>query len=249
MPRGRAAPDRRRGSAPRRSGRAAATLLPVRRPLGGADLAVELGELARLASGERQQPRLRLPRAVERKSERLAVRREAGPRCRLSPVVICAARPPLIGHAPEPRPVLAALDRAPPVDELTSRRARPASCVRSVSRRTSFGLNRRGGHGANHGLRPAVAATVLRDPNPFNSVQRGRKGVRCMRTPAPAPEAPAVEPGGRLLREGAPRRRGDPAQPHADRARDRRGEHRPRATSRSSASTRAASRSRSACAA
>src|SRR5262249_42933674 len=88
---------------------------PVRRPLGGPGLAVELGQLPRFAPGEREQPRLRLPRPPGNEDERLPVRREAR-------AEIAVAGRDLLGtsagerHAPEPRLVRAVLDRPSPVD-------------------------------------------------------------------------------------------------------------------------------------
>ena len=102
-------------------------------------LLAALGEdgdaLSRPATTRRRRPGRRTPRAGAARRRRAAGARAAtsrsGSRGRgasvpsgekrgrmsMSPVVICSARPPLSGHAPEPRPVLAALDRPPAVDD------------------------------------------------------------------------------------------------------------------------------------
>ena len=90
--------------------------LPVGRPLGRTDLAVEIDELHRLAAREREQPGLRLPGASGEKEEGLPVRREARAHVVRSPLVICSARPRVIGTRQSRMLVLPALDRPPRVD-------------------------------------------------------------------------------------------------------------------------------------
>ena len=103
--------------------------LPVRRPIGGARLARELGQRPRLAAPERQEPRLRLARAAGHEDERLPVGREPWPR-------VAVARRDLLrpaaahGHAPEPRLVRAVLDRASTVD-----RRRAVGCDSEMSQK------------------------------------------------------------------------------------------------------------------
>ncbi len=91
-------------------------LRPVGRPLGRAGLALELGQRSRLPSGERQEPGLRLARARRDEDERRPVRREPRPHVAVAGRDLLR-RPAAHRHSPEPRPVLAALDRAPPVDD------------------------------------------------------------------------------------------------------------------------------------
>ena len=61
-----------------------------------------------------------------------------------------------------------------------------ACCRRAWRRRSRGRKGRRAGLTAQSWTPSGSPATVPVDPNPFNSVQRGRKGVRCTRTPPPA---------------------------------------------------------------
>jgi len=89
--------------------------LAVRRPVRGADAALELGQLGRLAAGKREEPRLRLSRAGREEEQPLRVRREARARVDIAARDLLGTAP-RHRHAPEPDPVLTFFDRAPCVD-------------------------------------------------------------------------------------------------------------------------------------
>ena len=178
----------------------ASTADAVGRPVGCAGTALEVGQLGRLPAAERQHPGLRPSRAAREKEERLPVRREARTRVVVAARDLLGASP---GHRdpPQPRPVLAALDRPPPVD-----RGRAVGRDRQM-RDEGLPQDVLAGEALRHRRESwtpsAGGATVPGDPNPFNSVLRGRKGVRCTCLPLSATRrCQAVESGRRLGREG-----------------------------------------------